>query len=116
MKTFTRFLNGRAPGFRGHNFKVDSRTLTVPDAVPTLKEIILSGSQQIVGKPIYDKTFEDGVIRAQIQGAPLDVVFAAMDDLPEEDAKRSDKDDKAKSAGAQNNAPGSAEPEPGQAE
>lgn len=63
--------------FRGRNFTPDPRTLTVPDVVPTLKEIVLSGSATLVGQPLYDNTIEEGVRRMMIQNAPLEAILNA---------------------------------------
>lgn len=88
---FQRFFKLRPQKFRGHNFGVDSRTMTIPDAVPTLKEIILSGSVQRVGTPEYDETFEEGAMRWRIQNTPLDVVLNEVDSAFN-DEERSDKE------------------------
>lgn len=63
---------------RGHNFDTDSRSLTIPDIVPTLKEIILSGSQTLVGNPIFDDSPETGFQRLIVQGAPLEMILNAQ--------------------------------------
>lgn len=85
MKHFTKFFENRPATFRGHSFSVDTRTLTVPDATPTLKEIILSGAQALVGTPIYDDSPEAGVQRLMVQNAPLEMILAAqLGDFPDE--------------------------------
>lgn len=86
MKKFTKFLSERPDNFRGHSFSVDTRSLTVPDATPTLKEIILSGAQALVGTPLYDDSPEAGVQRLIVQNAPLEMILAAqLGDFPDED-------------------------------
>lgn len=86
MKRFTKFFENRPETFRGHKFSVDTRTLTVPDATPTLKEIILSGAQALVGTPMYDDSPEAGVQRLIIQNAPLEMILnAQLGDFPDED-------------------------------
>lgn len=74
---FTKTYQSRSANFRGHDFSVDERSLTIPDIVPTLKEIILSGAQQLVGTPMYDKSYEDGLQRDAIQHTPLETVLNA---------------------------------------
>lgn len=87
MKQFSKFFSGRPENFRGHKFSVDSRSLTVPDATPPLKEIILSGSQALVGNPIYDDSPEAGLQRLIVQNAPLETILnAQLGDFPEDDA------------------------------
>lgn len=86
MKRFTKFFSERPENFRGHQFSVDTRTLTVPDATPTLKEIILSGAQALVGTPLYDDSPEAGVQRLIVQNAPLEMILnAQLGDFPEEE-------------------------------
>lgn len=86
MKRFTKFFSERPENFRGHHFSVDTRTLTVPDATRTLKEIILSGAQALVGTPTYDDSPEAGVQRLIIQNAPLEMILnAQLGDFPDED-------------------------------
>lgn len=101
---FTRFYKKRSPKFKGHNFIVDTRTMTVPDAVPTLKEIILSGSAQRVGTPEYDETFEEGAMRWKVQNAPLDVVLNGAEE-GFNDVERSDQEDKSSEAKVKDNGP-----------
>lgn len=90
---FTRQYQSRSAGFRGHDFSVDTRSMTVPDACPTLEEIILSGTAQRVGTPIYDSSFEEGAIRWRVQNAPLDVVLSASEQGDDDagEAKRKEK-------------------------
>lgn len=78
MKKFSKFFESRPENFRGHSFSVDTRTLTVPDATPTLKEIILSGAQALVGTPLYDDSPEAGVQRLIVQNAPLEMILNAQ--------------------------------------
>lgn len=72
--------------------------MTVPDACPTLEEIILSGTAQKVGTPIYDSSFEEGAIRWRVQNAPLDVVLLASEQGDDEggEAKSKEKPSTAK--------------------
>lgn len=105
MKKFTKFFNDRPEDFRGHSFSVDTRTLTVPDATPTLKEIILSGAQALVGTPMYDDSPEAGVQRLIIQNAPLEMILnAQLGDFPDDDElerkKQEDASNEAKESGA----------------
>lgn len=93
MKKFTKFFENRPETFRGHNFKANPLSMTLPDVVPTLKEIILSGSPQLVGGvPMYDPSYEQGEARARIQSAPLEMVLAAREEpQTDDDDKRSAK-------------------------
>lgn len=68
--------------------------MTLPDAVPTLKEIILSGSAQRVSTPTYDSSYEEGAYRALLQSLPLERVIGAVEGSDDKDAKRSAKDAK----------------------
>lgn len=94
MKTFTKQFQARPKAFRGHDFQVNEKTLTLPDAVPTLKEIILSGSAQQVSKPIYDSSYEEGAYRALLQSLPIEQVIGAIEGNDDKDDKRSAKDAK----------------------
>lgn len=88
MKKFTKFFENRPEDFRGHRFEVDTRTLTVPDATPTLKEIILSGAQALVGTPMYDDSPEAGLQRLIVQNAPLEMILnAQLGDFPEDEER-----------------------------
>lgn len=88
MKKFSKFFFGRPENFRGHDFSVDTRTLTVPDATPTLKEIILSGAQALVGTPMYDDSPEAGLQRLIVQNAPLEMILnAQLGDFPEDEER-----------------------------
>lgn len=94
MKHFTKFFENRPETFRGHNFKANPLSMTLPDVVPTLKEIILSGTATLVGTPAYDASFEAGEARARIQSAPLEMVLAAREEpQTDEDDKRSAKNE-----------------------
>lgn len=92
MKRFTKFFEPRPQGFRGHDFSVDSNSMTIPDVVPTLKEIILSGTATQVGTPIYDESFEQGVKRFGIQSAPLEMLLDGRDVAGAQDDERSEED------------------------
>lgn len=89
---------------RGASLWVEPRTLTVPDVVPSLKDIILSGSAQRVGPLLYDDNEEEGVRRLFAQGAPLEMILSAqLDGFPsagdaKDDAKEDDKEPKEKPA------------------
>ena len=85
MKHFTKFFENRPETFRGHNFTPNPLTMTLPDVVPTLKEIILSGTASMVGTPLYDASFEQGEARARIQAAPLEMVLAGREAPETED-------------------------------
>lgn len=88
MKKYTKFFENRPEDFRGHQFKVDTRTLTIPDATPTLKEIILSGAQALVGTPMYDDSPEAGLQRLIVQNAPLEMILnAQLGDFPEDEER-----------------------------
>lgn len=93
MKRFTKFFEQRPQNFRGHDYKVDSKSMTIPDVVPTLKDIILSGTATQVGTPIYDESFEAGVRRFGIQSAPLEMVLNGREPLEGEDEARSNEDE-----------------------
>lgn len=93
MKKFTKFFHSRPQNFRGHDYSVDSNTMTIPDVVPTLKDIILSGTATRVGVPMYDESFEAGVRRFGIQSAPLEMVLNARETLGDEDEGRRTEDD-----------------------
>lgn len=70
---------------RSASIAVDPRTLTVPDVVPSLKEIILSGSGQLVGARLFDDSEAEGVKRLFAQGAPLEMILSAqLDGFPPE--------------------------------
>lgn len=88
--------------------------MTVPDACPTLKEIILSGSAQRVGKPIYDSSFEEGAIRWRIQNAPLDVVLRASEQGADDESVASS-EEKPREVSNKDN-PGEAKPKPEEVE
>lgn len=90
MKKFTKFFEPRPQGFRGHDFSVDGNSMTVPDVVPTLKEIILSGTATQVGTPVYDESFEQGVKRFGIQSAPLEMLLDGRDAAGAEADERSE--------------------------
>lgn len=94
MKTFRKFFEP-ATG-RSSSISVDPRTLTVPDVVPSLKEIILSGSGQLVGSRLFDVSEADGVRRLFAQGAPLEMILSAQLDgfPPEGDDTKEQRDDK----------------------
>lgn len=87
MKRFTKFFSNRPKNFRGHNYSVNTLTMTIPDVVPTLKEIILSGTATQVGTPIYDESFEDGVRRFGIQTAPLEMVLNGREEVRDTEAE-----------------------------
>lgn len=63
--------------YKGRDFSCDIRTLTIPDVVPTLKEIVLSGSATKIGEDIFDDSVEAGVRRMMIQRAPLEAILNA---------------------------------------
>lgn len=90
MKKFRKFFEPCAEGQKGWNVHPDTRTLTVPDVVPSLKEIILSGSATQVGALLYDDSEAEGVKRLFAQGAPLEVILSAQLDgfPPEGDEKK----------------------------
>lgn len=83
MKTFRKFFVP-ASG-RSASIEVDPRTLTIPDVVPSLKEIILSGSGQLVGARLFDDSEAEGVRRLFAMGAPLEMILSAqLDGFPDE--------------------------------
>lgn len=88
--------------------------MTLPDAVPTLKEIILSGSMQQVGTPIYDSSFEEGAYRAVLQSLPLEQVLNGRDGANEDADERSEKKDEKAPETAGKPAPGEGKAEPAQ--
>lgn len=94
MKHFTKFFHERPANFRGHDYSVDSKTMTIPDVVPTLKDIILSGTATRVGVPLYDESFEAGVRRFGIQSAPLELVLNGREPMdPEDEGRRTEDED-----------------------
>ena len=107
MKRFTKFFSERPENFRGHSFSVDTRTLTVPDATPTLKEIILSGAQALVGTPTYDDSPEAGVQRLIVQNAPLEMILnAQLGEFPDEDELARTKQEEASNEAEESGAAG----------
>lgn len=108
-RSYRKFRQALDPETRAANIHPDTRSLTVPDVVPSLKEIILSGSAQRVGALLYDDSEDAGYQRLFAQSAPLEVILQAQfEGFPDdkEDDKRSAKDD-AKSGAVES------EPKPG---
>lgn len=46
---------------------LDQRTFTIPNAVPSLAELVASGMTYQVGKPMYDKDEREGQMRLMVQ-------------------------------------------------
>ena len=101
-RSYRKFRQALDPETRAANIHPDTRSLTVPDVVPSLKEIILSGSAQRVGALLYDDSEDAGYQRLFAQSAPLEVILKAQfEGFPEdeENDKRSAKADEEAGAG-----------------